>query len=1257
MTTINSNTSSIPTVPSTTSTPIASVPTTVTITAAPAPTISTKNSSNVAISPPATVKLAATTTSTVKPMTVADVLGANGIVPEGTVIKDTAANFNAAIKTLVGAKNVSSIVFTDAKPPTITVEKNFFKGDMTDATDEDLALVKKISSNYTLNITNVSAPMALVLKAPTKNATLSLSINDALVNLLPDFAAFQSLAKAKTISIINVDASPSGSPKPTLTITAAQLKSSPELLATIKGDYDLTIIGVAAADAVTVAGNADKVLKASGSQSTQAKVAITDTSANLVKNIAALELAATAGRLSSITVSDGKALVLTETQIKADSHFLATTFTSNATVEATAVVAADVTTVQSLVNANSKLTLTKESIADTAANIQTNMDNLEAQVKAGGTTPSSPTPTGTISPSPPAPLGPNQVYNPANGHVYEYVAHSGISWETAKAEADAKTYAGVGGYLTTITSQEEFDFIENHVIPNGPNSDNTYIGGHLASGSNTKWQWSDGPENGTAFWDNGAITGQYANFSQYGYPKANSNGSEPALAMNGYFLPGFNTVLGIPIGPQGSGNTGYVIEYSGFPPALTPKANAIISSITATDKGSITVTNSKLVNDIDALKVLNGKYTLNVTDISVGDALGLKAPSKDATLSLAVTDTAANIAANLDKLQSLVKAKTLSSITVSDSASPITITAAQLKSDPNVLKLLTNTGGIAVTGVLAADAAKTAATAGVKTIAIADSAANIIKSVASLTTLSASNKITSIFINDKTAPTVKIADVLAVNDIGVSNTSGVQGVDYNIADTASNIIAHTRFDIGDIIKNAKLVSITDTKTPVLTLADAQTLTSITKLDPKTKYSVADGGAAIAAQATISGEKVLSGAQSVTINKNYTVAQAKSVLALKNLDKNNAYAITDTVANILAESKVSGSKVLAGATAVNIKDTMANIFTNADDLETLAKSNQISDINFTDEINGNIDVSQLWNDAEIFGKITGTTVSSKDINVFKTTTNGISNFGVTTNTNWYAASLHQPFLTPPKGFSEAWIGNDNGFYNLQNDKSHFQLELQNNNTSFNKSDIQNLLNKFMTAKNSEEFQASIKFASDNNVQIQFEVVLDNPVDAYGNGNLSKNVQIPVNYNSISSDQKQINFTLNSRNWINASMMQPFISIPKVTTNGWGPLSSDNKYTITGNEIGHLAVNISSINGTNLTYDVTKYLAGLTSAKSPQEFDASYKNAQSNAAINNPPFSLSIFFGINEQGSNSGFNLAYGGLSPDGKNILLKSTLTP
>ena len=719
------------------------VPSTTAVKTTSAPTISTTNSSTVKVSAAALTVVKAATASTVT-VSVADVLKAGYTPLANTVIKDTAANIQTNLKAIAAitpAANITGITLSDTAKGTISVARADVSGDLSIATNSDpeVLLLKKITTAYNLSVTGLAASDALTLKSTGTSATLTMTVSDTATNLATNLDAIQAKAKAKSITALNLTADPAQTSKPMLSITAKQLTADVDALASLKGDFDLTITGVLAADALKTAGAADKILTTAGSLTKYAKIAINDTAANITTGIAGLETAATAGRLTSITVSDSKALVLTEAQIKADSHFLATQFTTNTTVEATAVVAADVTTVQSLVNANSKLTLTKESIADTAANIQTNMDNLEAQVKAGGTTPSSPTPTGTISPSPPAPLGPNQVYNPANGHVYEYVAHSGISWETAKAEADAKTYAGVGGYLTTITSQEEFDFIENHVIPNGPNSDNTYIGGHLASGSNTKWQWSDGPENGTAFWDNGAITGQYANFSQYGYPKANSNGSEPALAMNGYFLPGFNTVLGIPIGPQGSGNTGYVIEYSGFPPALTPKANAIISSITATDKGSITVTNSKLVNDIDALKVLNGKYTLNVTDISVGDALGLKAPSKDATLSLAVTDTAANIAANLDKLQSLVKAKTLSSITVSDSASPITITAAQLKSDPDVLKLLTNTGGIAVTGVLAADAAKTAATAGVKTIAIADSAANILKSAAALKTLAAAN--------------------------------------------------------------------------------------------------------------------------------------------------------------------------------------------------------------------------------------------------------------------------------------------------------------------------------------------------------------------------------------------------------------------------------------------------------------------------------------------------------------------------------------
>ena len=547
-------------------------------------------------------------------------------------------------------------------------------------------------------------------------------------------------------------------------------------------------------------------------------------------------------------------------------------------------------------------------------------------------------------------------------------------------------------------------------------------------------------------------------------------------------------------------------------------------------------------------------------------------------------------------------------------------------------------------------------TVGVKTIAIADSASNIIKSAASLKTIATTNKIDRILINDKTPPTLSVADILKINDIGVQNCQTIDGVNYNLADTASMIIAHARLDILDIVKNANTIKLTDTKTPVLTLADAQTLTSITKLDPKTKYSVADGGAAIATQAAISGEKVLSGAQAVTINKNYTIAQAKSVLALKNLDKNNAYAITDTVANILAESKVSGSKVLTGATAVNVSDTDFNLSDNADELEILARSGRITDVISTDNNSGNNDVSQFWLDADLFGKYIKPNAAEIGLQSFKISTNGISNYGVLVPGRAYG-SLYQPWFKVPNGLSSVWVGNYDGFYDLKNDPRHMQIGLEFGNANISQSDGEVLLKQFMSAKTPQEFNVAMQIATSKGITPTLKCCLDNPSDVYGNGTLVKNGYIPVIYNAPSSTDTAINFSLRPTNWLDVSLSQSFYNLPKGSTNGWGPLSNYGQYTITGNEVGNLFVSVNSNNGTNFNADVTKYLAGFSSAKTPQEFDAAYKNAQSNAANNNPPFSLSIYFNIPQDNQDSGFSLAYGGLSPDGKNILLKSTLTP
>ncbi len=796
MTTITANKSNIQSgiiASNTTATPTSSVvaPTVVKATVATASTNNTNNSSTVSVSAAAlTVAKAATVSA---PLTVAQVLALTGDIPAGTVIKDTAANISGnfkALGALTGLANISSITLSDTKAATINVARTDLTGDLssTSNSDPNLAVLKKITSTYTLNVTELTASEALSLKTPTKNTTLTVSITDSIDNITSNLTALQTAAKSKSIASITVPPPKTGTTKPNFTITAAQLKANTELLATIKGDYDLTVTGVTAADAVTVVGNADKVLKASGSLSTQSKIAISDTSSNLVLNLKTLETAATAGRLISITVSDSKALVLTEAQIKADSHFLATQFTTKTTVEATAVAAADVTTVQSLVNANSKLTLTRESVADTAVNIQSNLDNLETAVKA----------------------------------------------------------------LSVSSASSAFT----------------------------------------------------------------------------------------------------------------------IANIGITDKGSITVTNSTLVNDIDALKLLSGPYTLNVTDISVSDALALKAPTKDTTLSLTIKDEGANIASNLDKMAALVKSKTIASINLIDVTSKaLTLTSTQFTANGDTLKIVQGDYKLAVTDVLAKDIPTVAKATKLYSIAIKDTAANVLSNIKAIAPLVTAAKVASVALTDKTAPTLNIADAFTLKTI-LPNVTLPTGIKPIIADTASNVIAHARFDVGDVLSGASKITLTDKISPNLTLADAKTLKALTTLDPKTKYNVADGGNVIATQAGTANEAILSGAAAVLINKNFSITQAKAITGIKTLDKGTVYSINDTVDNILTQAAIKGETVLAKANAVNIMDTSTNILAKLDQLEVLAKAGKIADITFTDNPSSELNISQtqLLNNAEAIGKI-------------------------------------------------------------------------------------------------------------------------------------------------------------------------------------------------------------------------------------------------------------------------------------------------
>lgn len=108
-------------------------------------------------------------------------------------------------------------------------------------------------------------------------------------------------------------------------------------------------------------------------------------------------------------------------------------------------------------------------------------------------------------------IAPGAVYNPLNGHVYEVVNYgSSTSWNTANVAAQARTFNGATGYLATITTQAEYDYLSTRLSGDG------WFG---ASDATTEgdWQWVSGPEAGTSFWaglgDGSPVDGLYSNWA------------------------------------------------------------------------------------------------------------------------------------------------------------------------------------------------------------------------------------------------------------------------------------------------------------------------------------------------------------------------------------------------------------------------------------------------------------------------------------------------------------------------------------------------------------------------------------------------------------------------------------------------------------------------------------------------------------------------------------------------------------------------
>lgn len=144
-------------------------------------------------------------------------------------------------------------------------------------------------------------------------------------------------------------------------------------------------------------------------------------------------------------------------------------------------------------------------------------------------------------------------YFAGTGHYYEFVS-STTTWASAKTGAASETFNGMTGYLATVTSLAENQFITSKV-----GTATAWLSG-TDSGVEGTWKWDTGPEAGDTFWTGTGSSGTGHNtddpFTYWGSFEPNQSGNEDCLEI---ISGGTGRWNDIPC----SASKGYVIEYGG----------------------------------------------------------------------------------------------------------------------------------------------------------------------------------------------------------------------------------------------------------------------------------------------------------------------------------------------------------------------------------------------------------------------------------------------------------------------------------------------------------------------------------------------------------------------------------------------------------------------------------------------------------------------------------------------------------------------
>jgi len=351
-------------------------------------------------------------------------------------------------------------------------------------------------------------------------------------------------------------------------------------------------------------------------------------------------------------------------------------------------------------------------------------------------------------------------------------------------------------------------------------------------------------------------------------------------------------------------------------------ANITVNSVTISDSKALSLSADDVNNNADILGLVSGNYAIAVTpDLSVADGLALQPPSANAKLSFGVTDTGTNVSNNLDDIQALVKAGTVTSLTLTAPAT-VTLTPAQYKADADALKLLKGTYDLVLTDAMMSDLAGLTTMPHVSKISVTDTSAAIAKNLNTLVSLAKSNKLGTVNPSDSMPIAVTPKQYTALMPSMQANQAGdalFSAVSFKITNATVNDLT-TLMGQGSLPQNIDSIDVQDSSANI-----SNALTSLN---------------------TISG----------MINK-ITLTDKKPALTMPSTDLDAYSDLLGLVQNgfklnlsdpLSVDKATSLTAPSANATlAFKVSDTQANIQDNIDALQVLVKSKQLTSLQISD----------------------------------------------------------------------------------------------------------------------------------------------------------------------------------------------------------------------------------------------------------------------------------------------------------------------